>query len=160
MTRAQSRPILLVEDNPDDVLFMEQAFRKIEMREPLRIARDGLEAIQYLEGTGGYAERKRFPLPALILLDLKLPKRSGHQVLEWKKGRAELSSVYVMVITSSGDLSDVRRAYEQGAFSYHLKPAGFKDLVALARLVHQCWLTLGSDSGSMPPRLAGAETPV
>lgn len=133
-------PILLVEDGPDDIFFMQEAFMKLEHGGPVQVVTDGLQAVRYLEGKGDYADRARFPLPGLVLLDLKLPKLTGLEVLAWKRDRAELAGIPVLVLTSSAEHRDVQRAYELGAFSYHVKPVDFQRLIGLAADIRRFWL--------------------
>jgi CheY-like chemotaxis protein len=151
------RPILLVEDNPDDVFLIEKAMAKVDLAKHLQIARDGVEAVGYLEGNGKHSDRDSFPLPSLLLLDLKLSKMSGLEILAWLKDRPELAGIPVVVLTSSNDVSDIRSAYSLGAFSYHVKPAGIQELVVLAKHLRECWLRLqaGEDDRGRP--LPGAQ---
>ena len=97
------RVILLVEDDPNDILLIQRAFRKANLTTALRVVKDGDEAIAYLSGKGPYRDRRRYPLPVLILLDLKLPRRSGFEVLQWLKARLGLRRIPVVVLTSSRD---------------------------------------------------------
>src|SRR5437868_15435601 len=101
MTNDRPRTILLVEDNPDDALFAQRAFGRVCPEARLELAKDGEDAVNYLSGKGIYGDRERFPLPTLILLDLKLPRKSGFEVLEWLKGEPELRDIPVVVLTSS-----------------------------------------------------------
>src|SRR5438270_829679 len=103
--------ILLVEDNDDDVLLVRRAFAKAKLGTPLAVVRDGDAAVEYLGGGGPYADRERHPLPALVLLDLKLPRRSGFEVLEWVRRHPVLRRLPVVVLTSSKETADVDRAY-------------------------------------------------
>lgn len=135
-------PILLVEDNPDDVLLMRRAFRKCNLANPVHVVTDGDEAVAYLSGGAGYADRRRHPMPVLVLLDLKLPKRSGHEVLEWIRGRPGLRRMPVAVLTSSNESADINRAYDLGANAYLLKPVGFESLLEVVRALNLFWLIL------------------
>jgi len=116
--------VLLCEDGPDDVLLTEIAFEKARLANPLRIARDGEAAIAYLKGEGRFADRTRFPLPILVLLDLKMPKLGGFHVLQWLRSHPELDRLAVAIMTSSDHDPDVSRAYELGADSYLHQAAG------------------------------------
>lgn len=138
----QVQTILLVEDDPNDVLLIQRAFRKARLVNPLQVVRDGEEAIAYLGGEGAYADREQYPLPALVLLDLKLPRRSGFEVLQWIRQHAGLKRVPVVVLTSSRNGPDVNLAYELGANSYLVKPVGFEGLVDLLKAVHLYWMVL------------------
>jgi CheY-like chemotaxis protein len=142
-------PILAAEDNPDDLFLLERAFEKADLGKQLRIARDGQEASDYLEGNGRYGDRDQFPLPLLLLLDLKMPRRSGFEVLAWMRGRPETARIPVIILTASSDEQDVRRAYELGATSYHVKPGSFGGLLALVRELGQ--VRLSAERGAVDP---------
>jgi len=148
---AETPTVLLVEDNPDDVLLTRRAFAKVHSPAPLEVVVDGEEAIDYLRGAGTYADRERFPLPLLILLDLKLPRRSGFEVLEWLRGQPGLRRLPVVVLTSSGQSPDVNRAFDLGANSYLVKPVRLDDLVNLIKTLNLYWLLLNEK-----PDLQGA----
>ncbi|WP_333100141.1 MULTISPECIES: response regulator [unclassified Microcoleus] len=133
--------ILLVEDNPVDILLMQRAFRNEALANTsLQIVRDGDAAVFYLNGDGEYSDRDRYPLPAIILLDLKLPRRSGHEVLVWLKQQPELKRLPVVMLTSSSQTLDVKRAYDLGVNSYLVKPIGFASLVEMMQSFSQYWL--------------------
>ena len=112
---------LLVEDNEDDAYFMERAFQDAGLKNPLRIVTDGDQAIDYMAGTGEFADRSRYPLPNMIFLDLKMPGRDGFDVLTWIRRDLKLD-VPVAVLTSSPEEIDRKRARELGADCYLLKP--------------------------------------
>jgi CheY-like chemotaxis protein len=132
--------ILLVEDNPDDVLLTQRAVRKAGLQVSLCVVNDGDEAVAYLEGTGQYHDRRTWPHPSVILLDLKLPKRSGLEVLRWIRHRPELAGIPVVVLTSSTEDEDIKQAYEAGANSYLQKPVVFTGLVQLLGMLDLYWL--------------------
>ena len=134
--------VLLAEDDPDDVLLTQMAFEKARLANPLQVVRDGEEAIAYLKGEGIYANRQRFPLPVLLLLDLKMPKVSGFEVLEWLRTRSCLTALPVAIMTSSDHDPDVTGAYELGADSYLAKPPDAEALLALVQRLHAYWLIL------------------
>lgn len=134
--------ILLVEDDPNDVLLVKRAFRKANLENPLQVASDGEAAVAYLAGQGNFVDRERFPLPAVVLLDLKLPRKSGLEVLVWLREQADLKCLPVVVLTSSGEAGDVNRAYELGANSYLVKPVAFENLLNMVKALHTYWLTL------------------
>jgi len=135
-------PVLLVEDDENDMLFVLRAFHKSAILNPLQVVRDGDAAVAYLEGTGEYADRKRFPLPVFVLLDLKLPRRTGLEVLRWLKEQPGLRRIPVVVLTSSNKDADVDRAYELGANSYITKPVSFETLLELVKSLQLYWLVL------------------
>ncbi len=140
MTR--SGTILLVEDDPNDVLLIRRALRNAMIANPLREVADGDEAIAYLSGVDGYGDRDAHPLPALVLLDLKLPRRDGFEVLRWIRAQPGLRRLPVVVLTSSRETADVNRAYDEGANSYLVKPVAFDALLELVRRVDEFWLYL------------------
>ena len=133
------KSILLAEDDPNDVLLLERAFQKAGLRNSLKIVPDGEQAIDYLSGRGIYADREQYPLPFLILLDLKMPGTDGFEVLQWLRADPELKRLLVVVLTSSNLQSDVDRAYELGANSYLVKPVGFDEMVHLVQRFEIYW---------------------
>jgi CheY-like chemotaxis protein len=151
--------ILLAEDDDNDVLLLERAFEKAGLRHSLRIVRDGDQAIQYLEGRGIYSDRKKFPLPFLILLDLKMPGTGGFEVIQWIRREPELKRLLVVVLTSSNVQSDVDRAYELGANSYLVKPVSFDEMANLIQRFEMYWTELNrTPSAPTPDRLAASES--
>ena len=135
-------PILLVEDNPDDVLFLKRAFASTPITAPVVTVTDGAAAIDYLAGAGAYTDRAQHPLPALMLLDLNLPGKSGFDVLEWLRRQPTLRRLPVVVLTSSRHDGDVNRAYDLGVNSYVVKPSGLKQIAEVARQMEAYWLRL------------------
>jgi CheY-like chemotaxis protein len=127
--------ILLAEDSEDDVILIERAFRKARILSPLKVVRDGEDAICYLSGFGRFADRAQFPLPDLFLLDLKLPNRDGFEVLRWIKEQPELKKLPVIVLTQSDRIKDANLAYQLGAYSFLIKGTDFNDTVAFAQSV-------------------------
>jgi len=138
-----SKSILLVEDNPDDALFAKRAFAKVCPDARLNVARDGEMAVHYLSGTGEYQDRSRYPLPSLILLDLKLPRKSGLEVLEWLRSTPGLRDIPVMVLTSSSHPQDQQRARELGIVEYYVKPVATEAFLEMARSICQVWASMG-----------------
>jgi CheY-like chemotaxis protein len=134
--------ILLVEDDPNDVLLLERAFRRAGVAYPLSIVNDGDQALDFLQGSGKYQDRLKFPLPDLVLLDLKLPRRSGHEVLRWLRGQPGLRRLPVIVLTSSKESRDVSEAYDEGANSYLVKPPTVELLIHMVAQLERYWLTL------------------
>jgi CheY-like chemotaxis protein len=127
-------PIVLVADDCEyDALLMETVFQRAGFVHPLRFVCDGEQAIAYLEGTGSYANRILHPLPSVLLLDLKMPRKDGFQVLAWIRDHPALGRVHVYVLSASGQAEDIRRAYELGARSYLVKPGNLDGLTAMAR---------------------------
>jgi len=134
--------ILLVEDDPNEVFLMERAFQKARLANPLRVARDGQEAIDYLNHQGHFSDTARYPAPTLMLLDLKMPRRNGFEVLEWLRQQPGLKRLVVVVLTSSNLTADVNRAYELGTNSYLVKPGDFETLINLVKSLDTYWLDL------------------
>jgi len=132
--------VLLAEDDLDDVLLTQIAFERARLANPLQVVRDGEEAIAYLKGEGAYADRERYPFPILLLLDLKMPKVDGFQVLEWLQSQPERSHLPVAIMTSSDHDPDMNRAYELGADSYLIKPPNAITLLELVQRIHGYWL--------------------
>lgn len=134
--------ILLVEDDPNDVFLIQRAFRKANLVKPIQVVQDGEAAMQYLSGYSCYGDRDRYPMPMLILLDLKLPRRSGLEVLEWLRQQPQLKRLLVVVLTSSKENSDLNRAYDLGVNSYLVKPVSFDGLLEMVKNLNQYWLIL------------------
>ena len=133
--------ILLVEDNPKDVFLVQRAFRKAEILTPLKVVSDGDAAVQYLAGDSPYCDRTAYPLPVLVLLDLKLPRRSGAEVLSWIRQEPSLKRLPVVALTSSREYADVNRVYDLGANAYIVKPPDFDQLVHILKTLDLHWVT-------------------
>src|SRR5438132_13488979 len=114
--------ILLVEDDSNDILQVQRAFSKAHLLNPIQLAEDGDKAVAYLSGEGPYHNRKTYPLPWMIFMDLNIPRRSGLEVLEWVRARPEFNRILVVVLTGSTESSDLDRALGLGANSYLNKP--------------------------------------
>ncbi len=134
--------ILIVEDDGNDVLLIKRAFKKAQTINPLEVVTDGEEAINYLKGEGKYTDRIQYPIPILILLDLKLPLKSGFEVLEWLKKQEGLKRIPVVILTSSSESRDINRAYDLGANTYLTKPVYFADLIEMFKTIDIYWLIL------------------
>ncbi len=134
--------ILLAEDNSTDALMIRRAFRKANLLNPIQVVDDGDKAVAYLSGQGPYADREKCPFPVLLLLDLKLPRRSGLEVLEWLRQQKSLKRLPVVVLTSSKESSDVNRAYDLGANSYLVKPVDFDPLLEMVKALGLYWLVM------------------
>jgi CheY-like chemotaxis protein len=136
------RTILLVEDDANDVFFMHRAMKQAGVTNPMQVARDGQMAIDYISGAGAYSDRLMFPLPDLVLLDLKLPHVMGLDVLEWIRTQPELAMVMVLILTSSRLPTDVNKAYSLGANSYLVKPSLPEGLLDMVGQIKRYWLDL------------------
>ena len=140
--------VLLVEDNPDDAELIAHAFGKAGIGNPMIVVDDGEKATDYVHGRSAYADRRRFPVPGIILLDLKLPRRSGFEVLEAIRVTEATRRVPVVVLTSSSQEDDIRRAYDVGANSYLVKPIGRDALVTMVRSLDAFWMKLNQSAAS------------
>ena len=131
--------ILHVEDDPNDVLLVQRALQKANSLFEVRSVTDGDRALDYLRGVQAYADRERFPFPQLVLLDLKMPRKSGLEVLSWIRSQPNLRRLLVIVFTSSKHDQDIKRAYDLGANSYLVKPVGFEALVQTVKQLCDYW---------------------
>jgi DNA-binding response OmpR family regulator len=133
-------PLLLVEDDENDVLFFQRALQKAGVNGKLFVARDGQEAIDYFSGVGEFSDRNQFPFPRLTVLDLNLPGKHGLQVLQAVHALTGILKTPVVVLTSSTSDRDMREAYQFGANSYLVKPLDSEALVELVKLIKLYWL--------------------
>jgi CheY-like chemotaxis protein len=132
--------ILLVEDNADDVFFMQRALKSAGVENPVQVAADGQEALDYLAGEGQFANRDKFELPCVILLDLKLPRKTGHEVLRWLREQPRFGSIVVIALTTSREPKDIQDAYRLGANAYLVKPTSPTQLTEMMTAFRQFWL--------------------
>lgn len=139
---ANSSTILLVEDNADDEVLTLRALRKNNIRNEVVVARDGAEALDYLFGTGAYKQRDTIPLPQVVLLDLKLPKIDGLEVLERIRANKRTKLLPIVILTSSNEEQDRLRGYDLGANSYVRKPVDFTQFTEAVRNLGLYWLLL------------------
>ena len=135
-----TRPILYAEDEENDAFFMKRAFDRVGITQPLVVVKNGQEVIDYCSGTGGFSNRETFPLPALLLLDLNMPQKSGLDALKWIRTQPTTSTLPVIVVTSSIQDADIHRAYLQGANAYLVKPSRPDDLVTMVKAIKDFWL--------------------
>jgi CheY-like chemotaxis protein len=140
--------ILVAEDEPTDAFILRQAFLKSGLPARLEIVRDGQEAVEYLDGEGPYADRNNYPLPRLLLLDLKMPRMTGFDVLAWLSEKPQFNELPRVVLSSSSHESDVRRALDLGALDYFIKPVSLAKLTGLLQQLHARWLSPSSPSSS------------
>ena len=134
--------ILYAEDDPNDVFFIKHAFAKVGVANPLQTVKDGQAAIQYLAGEGAFADRRRYPLPCLVLLDIKMPRATGFDVLHWMQDQRHLRNIPVIIFSASAFPFDIERAYELGANAYVVKPVTVAERLAFAEAIHRFWLHL------------------
>ncbi|EEF59550.1 response regulator [Pedosphaera parvula] len=135
----ENSTILLVEDDENDVFFFKRAFLLSGLSNPLQVAENGENAIAYLSGAEAYADREKFPIPMLIVMDIKMPRINGFEVLEWLRNRPELKHIPVVMLSSSSTESDKERARELGAAAYVSKPMEAKELQRINRIIVEYW---------------------
>jgi DNA-binding response OmpR family regulator len=135
-----TKTILLADDDENDVFFMQQAMQSAGIVNPLQVVADGRQAIAYFQGVGNFANRAEFPLPYLMLLDLRLPHVPGLDVLKWVRQQTELTTI-VVILTASKDDADVGEAYRMGAAAYLVKPSDLSKLVEMVKALKEFWLT-------------------
>lgn len=150
------KPILYAEDDEDDAFLMERAFKIAGIVNPLQLVPDGKLAIEYLSGSGPYANRKEHPMPCLVLLDLKMPGKSGLDVLKWLRTQSATSTLPVLILTSSNQDNDIQRAYLLGANGYLIKPGKPDDLLAMVKGIRDYWL-LQNRTPRVPVELASEQ---
>ena len=144
--------VLHIDDDLNDTELLCAATRRAEAHFDLQNVEDGEQAMAYLNGVPPYSDRVLHPLPALILLDLKMPRATGFELLKWIRKHPEMGAVPIVVLSGSELHEDIRQAYAFGANSYLIKPLGFEALVSLVKDVKAVWLTqYGSSSTSAPP---------
>src|SRR6266853_4156256 len=124
-------PVLLVEDDKNDICLMQRAFDSAGFLNPLYIVHDGQEAIEYLDGSGRFVQRDKFPLPGLLLMDLKMPLMDGFDVLAWLRTHSQFDALPVVVLTTSRLPEDISKSLNLGVYDYRIKPSAFEDLVRL-----------------------------
>jgi len=134
--------ILLAEDREDDVFLIRKSLVRAGVHYPVHAVNDGEQAIAYLHGDGVYSNREEYPLPDLFLLDLKLPRKDGFEVLQWVRRQPSLHTLRVVVLTSSEEIRDVNMAYSLGANSFLVKPLDFQNYRELGRFLTHYWLRL------------------
>jgi CheY-like chemotaxis protein len=133
--------VLLVEDDLNDIFLVKRAFKIAQIPTPLQVVTDGMEAIAYLKGDGKYSDRRAHPLPHLMVMDIKMPRKSGFDVLEWVKEnpRRPLRRIPIVIVSSSDNPDDINRAYELGANAYMVKPVNFRAVEHLFSSITHYW---------------------
>ena len=131
--------ILLVEDEENDAMLVQMAFKKNNIPNRVQWVKDGLEAVAYLNGSDTYADRKSFPFPEVLILDLKMPRMGGLELLSWIRDHPEFRVIPTIIMSSSRMQSDVEKAYNLGANTYMIKPNSFDELAILVKLTHDYW---------------------
>ena len=148
-----TKPILLVEDSSDDVFLMQRAFKQAGHTDPLLVVEDGQQAVDYLSGKKEFGDRKKFPLPALILLDSKLPQMPGLDVLAWIRSQPVIFGTPVVILTSSREDSDINTAQGRGANAFVVKPSSTEQRLQFVKHLIGFWLTFNEAPRhfSVPP---------
>ena len=131
--------ILLVEDDENDATLMKMAFEKNKILNPVQWVKDGLEAVAYLNGEGDYADRSKYPFPEVLLLDLKMPRMSGLELLAWIAEHPAFKIIPTIIMTSSRQELDIEKAYNLGANTYMTKPCSFDELAQMVQVTHEYW---------------------
>jgi CheY-like chemotaxis protein len=147
-------PVLLAEDNPNDVELTVEALRSLRLANEIAVVQDGTEALDWLFRRGRWSGRRTLA-PALVLLDLKMPKLGGHEVLAQMRASPELRTIPVVILTSSREESDLCRSYQLGVNAYVVKPVGFEDFISTVARLGVFWAVLNEP----PPRGEGAPNP-
>ena len=137
--------ILVAEDDAQHALLIRASLSAARVANPVHLVHDGEQAVAYLAGTDGYADRDRYPPPALVLLDLHMPGRSGIEVLTWLRASPSLARVPFLVLTASEEAAHIDEAFQAGADSYLIKPVGFDALLDVVRNLELRWLVLAPD---------------
>ena len=132
---------MLVEDSEDDLEMMRFAFRKAGVENPVRELHNGDEAMAYLRGEGDYSDRERYPLPCIIITDLKMPGADGFELLEWLQKHPEFDRVPKLVLSNSPIESDMTRARQLGACEFFVKPGQFDELIRTVVEMNEDWIT-------------------
>jgi CheY-like chemotaxis protein len=133
--------ILVAEDDEYDVEFLRRAFAEAGLHNPVHTAPDGQFAIDYLSGAGEFADRVRFPLPCLVLLDLKMPRKTGLEVATWIRNQPQYCGLPVIMLSSSVNPTEVVEAYQRGVNAFVAKPMGTPERTDFARMIKGFWLT-------------------
>ncbi len=149
------KTILQIEDDPNDVFLLKHAMKKAGMTNSVQVASDGQEAIDYLSGAGKFADREQFPLPALVLLDLKLPFVMGLDVLKWIREQLNVAPV-VIILTASAEDEDIASAYQLGANAFLTKPSEASKLQEIVNAIKDFWLTHNTLPRQFPEQRAPA----
>ncbi len=131
--------VLLVEDDLNDIFLVKRAFKMARVQNPLQVVTDGQDAISYLRGEGKYSDRETYSLPKLMVMDIKMPRKDGFEVLDWIKQDPLLRRIPVIIVSSSDNPSDINHAYELGANAYMVKPVNYRAVEHLFLSITQYW---------------------
>ena len=139
--KVENPVILIVEDDENDQFLIKTALKKVGVKTPVQLASNGQQAIDYLNGSGKYADREQFPFPTTIITDLKMPVMDGFSVLQHIKENPQWAIIPTIVLSASADLDDIKKAYMLGASAYHVKPSDSGQLRHLLKVLHDYWIT-------------------
>jgi CheY-like chemotaxis protein len=132
-------PILLAEDEENDAMLLKMAFEKAGVHNQVEWVKDGMEAITYLNGGDPYGDRRRYPAPGILIIDVKMPRMGGLELLAWMRENPQFRIIPTIIMTSSRQDSDIQKAYELGANTYMIKPSSFDELVTMVKAIHGYW---------------------
>lgn len=141
--------ILIIEDDPNDVILLKRALTREDINNPIQVVHDGQEALDYLQGEGKYADRAKFPFPSVVFTDLKMPRMSGFDVLQWLRNHPECAVIPVIILTASRLEEDIKKAYQMGANAYLVKPSQIGELQEMVKTAYNFW------SWCEKPRMGG-----
>ena len=139
--------VLLAEDSENDILMFRRAARRAKFNQPLSVVTNGEEVIAYLSGDGKFRDRDQYPLPGLVLLDLKMPRMNGFEVLQWLRQQPQFAALQVVVLSSSDEIRDINRAYQLGANSFLVKPLSFDEFVGMLEALRSYCLRVSQTVG-------------
>jgi CheY-like chemotaxis protein len=146
-----SKPILIADDSEDDVTLLKRTLALVGLANPVIVVGDGEEAISYLKGEPPYSDRQKYPLPGVLMVDLKMPRCDGFEVLKWVGARPELSKMLVLVLSGQTEIKSVERAYALGAKTFLMKPCHREDLENLIKTFQGYWTRTDSSSPKEAP---------
>ncbi|MDB6025230.1 MAG: two-component system response regulator [Verrucomicrobiales bacterium] len=129
----QPKPILIADDDEGDVMFLEHQFKTVKLLNPINMVTDGEQVVCYLKGEGRFADRTKYPYPLILLLDLRMPRMGGLEILSFLRASPEHRNLPVIILSVLGELKDMNQAYKLGANSFLVKPIDINDLVCTLR---------------------------
>ncbi|HZF01090.1 MAG TPA: response regulator [Methylomirabilota bacterium] len=131
--------ILLVDDEENDATLVKMAFKQNNIISPIQWVKDGVEAVAYLNAEGIYADRIKYPFPQVLLLDLKMPRMTGLELLQWLRVNSHFKIIPTIIMTSSRQETDIEKAYDLGVNTYMIKPSSFDELKNMVKAIHEYW---------------------
>jgi CheY-like chemotaxis protein len=147
---------LIAEDDQDTQVLIQRAYKQADLAVPVYFVNDGEQTIEYLTGRGKYADRARYPLPAILLLDLKMPFKDGFDVLRWIRAHSDFRKLVVIMFSGSSLERDVEQAFDLGVNSFVMKPVSFSELLQVIMAIHHYWFGCNHfpqpDDGNPVPR--------